>query len=223
MDDLSCSGEVVGRTLRELDIINKFLGGSGVTMSGLRELARRHDPDSGPLAVVDLGCGSGDLLCQMARFGRAQNIPMHLTGIDANPFIVEYAKRHCKDYPEIQFEVQNVFSDDFARRSFDIIAGTLFFHHFDDDTLRMLLPRLLRQSRIGVIINDIHRHALAYYTIRVLTGFLSSSSMVRYDAPLSVRRAFVRADWEKIFRESGMKNWQLSWKWAFRWSILLTP
>lgn len=221
MDDLECSGDVVEQTLRELDFINRWLGGNAVTLSGIKKLLGKRSQDNRVISIADLGCGSGDLLRQLAVYGRTNGIRMELKGIDANPNIVSYARNHCIDYPEISFESVNVFSEDFARQEFDIIAGTLFFHHFDDKSLGELLSRLVRQARIGLLINDIHRHPIAYHSIRLLTRFLSSSSMVRYDAPLSVRRAFTRQDWLSLFDSAGIKAYQISWKWAFRWKILL--
>lgn len=41
MDDLDCNGPVVAQTLRELEFINKWLGGNGVTLTGLRQLTKR--------------------------------------------------------------------------------------------------------------------------------------------------------------------------------------
>ena len=38
MDDLNCSGKVVDRTLRELDFINKWLGGDQVTLDAVDKL-----------------------------------------------------------------------------------------------------------------------------------------------------------------------------------------
>lgn len=222
MDDLDCSGSVVIQTLRELDVINQWLGGNAVTLSGVKKIMRLRPitPDD-PLTVADLGCGSGDLLLRLARYGRQKGIPMQLTGIDANPHIVEYARKHCEAYREISVETTNVFSPDFAKRRFDIITGTLFFHHFDDSALVQLLPRLVLQSRLGLLINDIHRHPLAFHSIRLLTKLFSSSSMVRFDAPLSVRRAFTRTDWECLLSAGGITKYELSWKWAFRWKILV--
>lgn len=222
MDDLDCSGAVVHQTLRELDVINQWLGGNAITLSGVKGLMclRPITPDD-PLTVVDLGCGSGDLVLRLARYGRKKGIPMQLTGIDANPHIVDYARKHCEGYSEISLEATNVCSPDFAKRRFDIVTGTLFFHHFDDATLIQLLPQLVRQSRLGLLINDIHRHPLAFYSIRLLTKLFSSSSMVRFDAPLSVRRAFTRSDWERLFSKGEIKQYDLSWAWAFRWKILI--
>ena len=41
MDDLTCSGEVVEQTLRELDFINKWLGGDQVTLDAVNRLIDR--------------------------------------------------------------------------------------------------------------------------------------------------------------------------------------
>lgn len=221
MDDFSCSGEVVEQTLRELDVINRLLGGNGVTMSGLKEMARFHSPSGDPLTIADLGCGSGDLLRRFARYARRNGIAVKLTGIDANRSIVDYARSHSADYPEISYESVDVLSPEFATKNYDIICGTLFFHHFDDHTLSHLLTQLVRQASLGVLINDIHRHWLAYHSIRWLTRWFSSSSMVRYDAPLSVQRAFTRGDWNRVFAQAGIAHYRISWRWAFRWKITL--
>lgn len=222
MDDFSCTGAVVERTLRELDVINRLLGGNGVTMSGLKEMAKFSSASGVPITIADLGCGSGDLLRRFAHYARHNGIPVRLTGIDANPSIVEYARNHSVGFPEVSFESVDVLSPEFATRNYDIICGTLFFHHFDDDTLAQLLPQLVRQANLGVLINDIHRHWLAYYSIRWLTQWFSSSSMVRYDAPLSVQRAFTRSDWNRIFAQAGIPHHRIAWRWAFRWKIMLS-
>jgi SAM-dependent methyltransferase len=222
MDDFTCSGEVVERTLRELDVINRLLGGNGVTMSGLKQMGKLPSSSGNPLTIADLGCGSGDLLRRFARYARRNGITVKLTGIDANPSIVDYARNHSADYPEISYESVDVLSPEFATRNYDIICGTLFFHHFDDDTLSRLLPQLVRQATLGVLINDIHRHWLAYYSIRWLTRWFSSSSMVRYDAPLSVQRAFTRDDWDRVFAQGGIDHYRIAWRWAFRWKIMLS-
>lgn len=222
MDDLSCSGEVVDQTLRELDIINRWLGGHRVTLEGIKEMIQPDlSQETAPYCIADLGCGGGDLLRRIAELGRKLGIPMKLIGIDANPHIVEYARKHSTDYPEISYEALNVLSSEFAERRFDLITGTLFFHHFDDAALVVLLRQLRRQARVGLVINDIHRHPLAYHSIRLLTRSFSSSSMVRFDAPLSVRRAFTRTEWVRLLANSGISHYTLVWKWAFRWKICI--
>ena len=203
MDDLGCSGEVVEQTLRELEFINRWLGGNRITLRAVRKLfADGLKREDAPIRIADLGCGSGDILMRIAAHGRRSRIPMQLTGIDANPHIIEIARRKCAAYPEIKFQALDVFGADYQCMEFDVIIGTLFFHHFTDEALVQLLGVIRKQARLGFIINDLHRHWLAYHAIRLLTRFFSRSSMVKYDAPLSVRRAFTRREVEGLLAVS---------------------
>ncbi len=213
MDDLDCHGPVVDQTLRELEFINRWLGGNAVTLQAVQGLLSDRQVD---VSIADLGCGGGDMLKLIAEFGRMKGITMHLTGIDANPNIIEFARRNCAAYPEIQFETIDIFSTSFATRSFDIVTGTLFYHHFDSEQLTAFFSQLKRQVRIGFVFNDIHRHWLAYHSIRLLTRLFSKSAMVQFDAPLSVLRAFRKSELQSIFARADVAV-ELRWKWAFRW------
>lgn len=218
MDDLDCQGEVVDQTLRELDFINKWLGGNAVTLEALERVL----PDCGPtIRLADLGCGSGDMLRRVSVLARARGIKAELTGFDANPHIVAFARNHSRGYPDIRFESVNIFSDEFKQLTFDLVTATLFFHHFSNDQLIHFFRQLRNQTRVAIIVNDIHRHPLAYYSIKWLTAVLSKSSMVRFDAPLSVRRAFTRVELEHVMAEAGITTYHLRWKWAFRWQLII--
>ena len=220
MDDLQCAGEVVNQTLRELETVNRLLGGNNVTLAGLQELLKKT-LNSREITIADWGCGGGDMLKLIAVWGRKNKIKMRLLGIDANPNIIAFAVAHGQEYPEITFETVNVFSDEFRKRKFDIVLATLFTHHFTEDELIDLLRSVQRQMRMGMVINDVHRHWLAYHSIRLLTRFFSKSAMVKFDAPLSVLRAFKRSEWESILTKAGIRNFTLQWKWAFRWQVVI--
>jgi 2-polyprenyl-3-methyl-5-hydroxy-6-metoxy-1,4-benzoquinol methylase len=219
MDNLESSGEVVYQTLRELETINDLLGGNYVTIAGvarLSESSTRH-----PVSLADLGCGSGDMLKRIRRWAQKKGIPLQLTGIDANPHIVSYARINTPPECEIEYEAIDIFSDEFKTKRFDIVAATLFFHHFTDEQLISFFSQLKQQVTEGIIINDIHRHWLAYYSIRWLTRLFSRSSMVKYDAPLSVLRAFKKHELTSILERSGFKNFTIKWMWAFRWQVII--
>lgn len=220
MDDLSCSGEVVDQTLRELEVINRLLGGNHVSVDGVSRLLKRN-PDKQPALIADLGCGGGDILKLLARWFRRRNIKVQFLGIDANENIVAYARRSSKDYPEINYEAVNIFSDTFNQKKFDIVVATLFFHHFSSEQLADFLRRLKQQTSMGIVINDIHRHWLAYHLIRLLTKFFSGSSMVKNDAPLSVLRAFSKRDWQHILERAGITDYSIRWMFAFRWQVII--
>lgn len=219
MDDLNCSGEVVNQTLRELDKINHLLGGNYVTLAGIKSLLKNQNANSN-IRIVDLGCGSGDMLRRIADQKKQRGITFDLLGIDANPNITGFARSACT-HNQICFETIDIFSNEFKSKKFDIVLGTLFFHHFASEQLVEFFRQLKNQTTIGIIVNDIHRHPLAYYSIKLLTQFLSKSAMVKFDAPLSVRRAFRKQELTDIMDRAGITNYTIRWMWAFRWQIII--
>jgi hypothetical protein len=84
-----------------------------------------------------------------------------------------------------------------------------------------LLRGWQQQADVAVIINDLHRHLLAYYSIKYLTRWLGGSRLVQNDAPLSVARAFTRADWQRLLAQAGIERYELRWCWAFRWQVII--
>ncbi|MCC5928943.1 MAG: methyltransferase domain-containing protein [Cyclobacteriaceae bacterium] len=222
MDDLQCRGEVVEQTLRELDFINRWLGGNQVTLSGLSFLLQNKKVSKTykKIRLTDIGCGGGDMLKCIHYWGLTNGIQFELVGIDANPHIVNYAKKNCAAYNNINFECIDIQSDEFQNREFDIIISSLFFHHFHENELISFLRKLESKVSIGLIINDLHRHWLAYYSIKWITGIFSKSKMVRYDAPLSVLRGFNKTELEHIMKNARYHIAMLKWKWAFRWLMV---
>jgi 2-polyprenyl-3-methyl-5-hydroxy-6-metoxy-1,4-benzoquinol methylase len=220
MDDLACDGEVVFQTLRELDIINQWLGGNAVTVNALKNSWKKI-PKEYIITIADLGCGGGEMLRIISKLAEKENRKVRLTGFDANPHIIEYARSHSKDFSSITFETTNVFSKDFQNQKFDFVLATLFLHHFSEDELTSLFFSLKNQTRSAIIINDIHRHPLAYYSIKWLTQWFSRSAMVRFDAPLSVMRAFKKNELSNVLKKAEIKNYLMKWKWAFRWQLII--
>jgi len=221
MDDLSLATDALRQNLDELETINTWLGGYTPVLRGLH-LLRPRFPSAHPLRLADIGSGGGDTLRQIARWARRHALPIELTGVDANAFMIDYARQKCQPWPEIRFQQADVFSEAFASQQFDVITCSLFCHHFPDEALHRLLSQLARQASVGVIINDLHRHPVAYHSIRWLTRLLRGSHLVQHDAPLSVARAFRRSELEQICRQAGVRIRHLRWRWAFRWELVVS-
>ena len=217
MDDLDCSGPVLEQTLRELKTINRLLGGNGVTNRGLSQVVQRFPQDQ--YSLVDLGCGGGDMIAVMQTWASKKNIPIRFIGADANANTITLAKERQKALSEVHWQVANVFDSTFLEQQVDIATCTLFTHHFTDEELVQLFQGLKRKVRLAIVINDLHRHPLAYYSIKWLTRWFSKSPMVQNDAALSVLRSFKRRDWKSIFEEAGLGKVEIRWCWAFRWQI----
>lgn len=220
MDDLTFSDPVIFQTLREIDTINYYLGGNRVTMEAVSEVVRQMEIGTA-ITLGDLGCGSGDILKRLAAWSASRGIKVRYTGIDANPHIISYAKKHCENCSNISLRSMNILEEDFKKETFDIVTCTLFCHHFNHEELVGIFSRLKGQVQTAIIINDIHRHWLAYHSIRFITNVLSRSYMVKYDAKLSVLRAFKKKELKKIIEEAGFKRYSIKWKWAFRYQVIL--
>ena len=219
MDDLTLANDALRQNLDELETINTWLGGYQPVLNALARLRSRF-PNGQPLRVADLGSGGGDTLRHVARWGHKNGVALELTGIDANQFMLDYATAKSQEYPEISFQQFDIFSPEFQVRPYDVLTCSLFCHHFTDEELVPLLRQWQQQARVAVVINDLHRHWLAYYSIQWLTRLLGGSYLVRHDAPLSVARAFRREDWMKLLAQAGIEKYELRWRWAFRWQVI---
>jgi 2-polyprenyl-3-methyl-5-hydroxy-6-metoxy-1,4-benzoquinol methylase len=221
IDDLNLSNDDLKQNLIELERINRWLGGNKVTISGLKKLLAQDTFGAHFIPrIADLGCGGGDMLKLMADYARANNKRINFVGIDANEFMINYAKRNTADYPNITYRQENIFSEAFQNISYDAFIMTLFCHHIEEDELIDFLAHCKMNCNYGVVINDIHRHWFAYHSIAWLTKLFSKSYLVKNDAKLSVWRAFTRVELEHILKKAGFKYYTIKWKWAFRWEVI---
>ena len=218
MDDFTMEGALFRDTLDKLEIINRFLGGNSVTINGLKNLLKNQSKNK-TITIVDLGCGNGDILRDVAKFGRKNNYSFNLVGIDANLAAIEYAKELSKEYSELSFKTIDILSEDFKKQSYDVVLCTLFLHHFKNEELISFLKTTTNKATIGVVVNDLHRHKLAYYLFKFI-GFFIKNKMVRQDGLTSVLRAFKREDLENIAKEIKV-HFSIQWKWAFRYLWIL--
>jgi hypothetical protein len=99
------------------------------------------------------------------------------------------------------------------------VLATLFLHHFKEDPLVSFLRTTLKQTQIAIVINDLHRHKLAYYLFMLLSVFIKNNMIIE-DGLTSVLRGFKRRDLVKIAQIIQVKP-EISWKWAFRYQCIL--
>jgi 2-polyprenyl-3-methyl-5-hydroxy-6-metoxy-1,4-benzoquinol methylase len=171
------------------------------------------------LHILDIGSGGGDMLRRIARMAQRQKKRVELTGVDSNAWSKHYAEEKNQE-DEIDYITHDVFSLP-SELSPDIIISSLFTHHLNDSDLIRFLKWMHGAARAGWFINDLHRHWIPYTFIRLTTLIFSRNRMIRHDAPISVARAFTRADWQRFLREAKIDDpcIRISWHFPFRYCV----
>lgn len=217
MDQPGVDPVEIRQALHELEVINKLLGGYHVILDALEKIETPgHD-----FTIMDLGCGGGDMLRAISSWAEKKKFKVKLIGVDWNPVMIDYATSRSKNNSNIRFITMNVFDDELLNEKADITMNSLFCHHFDNRELIELIKRMYRLASKAVIINDLHRHWFAYYSIRLITKFFSKTFLVKYDGPLSVARSLTRREWKSILSSAGINNYRLRWMWAWRWQLII--
>ena len=220
MDDFSMQGEILREALDKIAQINQLLGGNLLTLRGVQHLLASI-PKSATIKIVDVGCGNGDMLRTLADFGLKNNFEFELIGIDANAFTISHAKELSKNYPNIKYECLDIFDKPFQELRCDITLCTLTLHHFKNDEIIDLLNVFRTNSKIGIVINDLHRSAIAYRLFQALCFVFQLNSMSREDGLTSILRGFKKEELVLFSKKINFNNYKIQWKWAFRYQWII--
>ncbi len=210
--------EDICRNMKELDFINTWLGGHRITLAGISSIIHSTITPTTPLHICEIGCGGGDNLRAIKKYLDKKGIAAVYTGIDLNPNCIAYAESR-KENTGIKFTCSDYNNAVFTSKP-DVIFSSLFCHHFSDADLLEQWQWMKDNATIGFFVNDLHRHPIAYYSIRWLTRLFSKSYLVKNDAPLSVLRGFHKTELISLQQSVMPGNITLQWKWAFRWLFI---
>jgi 2-polyprenyl-3-methyl-5-hydroxy-6-metoxy-1,4-benzoquinol methylase len=205
--------EDIRQNMQELNFINTYLGGHAITIHGFKKLIGSKKQ----ITICEIGCGGGDNLAAIKQWCNKKNITVHCIGIDIKSTCVQHAQQHPTLQKNMQWIVSGYELVQFEKKP-DVIFSSLFCHHFSNHQLVQQLQWMQANSTIGFFINDLHRHQLAYYSIKLLTKLFSKSYLVKNDAPLSVLRGFTKTEWKQLFNMAAIHA-NIEWKWAFRYLI----
>jgi ubiquinone/menaquinone biosynthesis C-methylase UbiE len=121
------------------DPLQRFLRSAGLH----REMARLAEFRAGQ-RVLDVGCGTGNLLCAIGR----QRGDLELTGVDPDPRALARAARKASR-SGVSVTWTRGFAEElpFPDGSFDRVLSSLMFHHLDGDARDGMLAEVRRVLR----------------------------------------------------------------------------
>lgn len=206
MDEPDQDPAELGRSLVDLQHVNRWLGGYRVILHHVGALVARHPRPS--YRVLDVATGSADIPLKVAAWARARGVRMQVVATDNHPTTLDFARRNASGDADVRVEPADALRLPYEDDAFDIAVCSTALHHFDAraDLLRVL-GEMHRVARIGGIINDLRRSRPAYAGARLLAmTFWRRHPVTAHDGPLSVRRAFTRAELAELARAAGLPN-----------------
>jgi hypothetical protein len=84
------------------------------------------------------------------------------------------------------------------------------------DQLRAFLTWKEGHAERGWLVNDLHRHPLAYRGYPVLARLLRVHRIVQEDGQLSIARAYRPGEWPMILQEAGVSGARVVRRFPFR-------
>lgn len=221
MDDFSSGGTELREALRKLRLLNRIFVAAAPTLYGVRRLWEESGKPSS-LSILDVGAGSGDVNKRLLKWADQQGVALSITLVDLTEEACEEARWLFQDEPRVQVKQGDLLK--LEEESADIITGTQFLHHFTADELPLFVQCMLRASRVGVVVNDIHRHWMSWTAVWVTSRLISTNRYIRHDAPLSVAKGFRAEDWEDLRRRMGhlKPSMHTSWRPLFRYSVVIS-
>ncbi len=214
---------VLRGNLRDLERANRWLGGIHLSARAIEALAG----DRTELTVLDIGTGGADIPLALLDRARRRGHRWHVTGIDNRPEILAAAAARdprLRATAGLELHVGDGRALPHPPASFDVVHASMVVHHLEPDEVVRLLGEMRRVARIGVVVNDLVRSRRAWIGAWLLAHGSTRNRFTRYDAPLSVRRAYTTRELTELAAAAGLRIEASSAGFAgHRWAFAARP
>lgn len=189
MDDPDCDPGRLRRTLERFDLVNRLVAGWDRTYRiALRPALAAA---SGPVRILDVGCGAGDVLRRIVARARADGIRAEGVGIDPDPRCLAVARAAG---PATGVSYRQAGAGDLVGETYDLVLSGNVLHHIPDAELDAFLATSARLARGLVVHSDIARSRLAHTAYAVGITPLAPGTFLRTDGLRSIRRAWTATE-----------------------------
>ncbi len=163
---------------------------------------RRDRKEHRPLRILDVACGGGDVMVDVARRAQQASLPLVVQGCDLSPVALEHARREAgRRGVAAEFFTRDVLADGLPG-GYDLVCSSLFHHHLSREDAVELLRGMAEAGR-RVLVQDLLRGSLGYLLAWSGLRLLSRSEVAHVDGPRSVRAAFTLPEVRAMAAEAG--------------------
>jgi SAM-dependent methyltransferase len=190
LDHLAPDDPVAQRSRRDLRRVNAFMGARRILARALDRVTRENQRRA--LRIVELGCGDGRLMLDVARHRGERWPAATIDLLDRQPIVdaatvAAYADAGWRARP-VAADVLD-WADDADGERWDVVVANLFLHHFEGAALGCLLAGCARRAD-ALAACEPRRSRLALGASHLIF-FLGANAVTRNDGVLSVRAGFV--------------------------------
>ncbi len=213
-------GRFVG-SLEGLRRVNRVTGSARILQPHLESAARAQV--SGPLRVLDVACGGGDVPIALLRRLRARSLPVVIDGCDVNPIAVAQAtdRAKCQGVSATFFQL-NVLEDALPD-DYDIVMSSLFLHHLSSNEARGFLSNAAAAARRLVLIHDLVRCRAGLWLAQIGTRLLFCNDVCAHDGPRSAEGAFTIREMRRLALDAGLDACRIEARFPYRFLLQWSP
>lgn len=194
--------EAVVANLRDLARLNRLTGGVRLSVAAIRTLAGDRLPGS----ILDVGAGGADIPVALLAAARREGAILQVTAVDSRQEILAAARRvrpGINRLDGLALALGDGRALPYPDASFDVAHASLVLHHLEPADAIAFLAELRRVARVGIVVNDLVRGRLALVGAWLLVHSIATARFTRNDGPLSVRRAYSRAELDDLLQSAG--------------------
>jgi SAM-dependent methyltransferase len=198
LDNPAAPAETVKLTLRNIARSNRWFGGAWALRHGLSRVLA-NAPRGVGVTLLDLGTGSGDLADAAIAWGARRGLEIRPVGLELNAVAARLA--HSRG---ISMVVGCAGTPPIADKSVDVVSLCLVAHHFEPESVVQLIRVCDRLARVGVVICDLRRAALAAVAFRIGARLLDFDPVTVADGLTSIRRGYTQAELAGLLARGGV-------------------
>lgn len=202
LDDPAADPALVQTSLANIARANRWFGGTWAALFGIRTALAGTRP--GPLTLLDVGTGAGDLPRAAARWGSRRGWRVRAMGLDRSPVAAHLAQSHgvialtgCAGTLPVR------------DASVDLVLVSQLLHHLAPPAASRLLSECARVARRAVIVSDLFRSRLAMLGFRLGSRALGFDPATRSDGLTSIRRGYRPDELGGLLHQSGLTGARL--------------
>jgi len=203
MMDRSTAFEELAGSLHAITRLNRFFGGSRLTLRHVRDLLDALPADR-PVTVLDVGAGAADIPVALVRWVRRAGRRIRVFALDRDSATLTYARGYAAAYPEITLVQGDALALPVRPDSVDVVISALTLHHLPPEEAVRYLAEIDGAARLGWVVNDLVRGRVAHRLVWLLTRIVTRSGMARHDGPMSVLRSYTPPEVAALCEKAGL-------------------